>query len=307
MLIGLMTAVSVALLIFFTLRARWRYKKLLATVEVVRLPKVVSRFLDNSRHIDIYLPPGYRRDPSQPAYKTLYINDGQDMEQLRLRETLATLYARDRLQPIVVVAIPANADRLQEYGTAVAPNAQGLGAKAALYNRFVTQELMPLIQQEFHVSEHVLDTAVLGASLGGLSAFDLAWNYPDIFGKVGVFSGSFWWRAAEDETRVPPNQLIAPAIVRQSQYRPAFRGWFEVGARDELSDRDNNGVIDAIQDTLELIDDLVALGYRRDADVMYVEVENGRHDWPTWAEALPEFLCWAFPKKSPQTRPVFVL
>ncbi len=36
--------------------------------------------------------------------------------------------------------------------------------------------------------------AISGCSLGGLSAFDVAWDYADKIDKVGVFSGSFWYR-----------------------------------------------------------------------------------------------------------------
>jgi enterochelin esterase-like enzyme len=232
-------------------------------------------------------------------YPVLYINDGQDREALRLRETLVRLTQAGRIRPIVAVAIPANEDRLHEYGTAVALNAQGLGTRAAAYSNFVMEEVRPLIEGRFRVRREAF---FLGASLGGLSAFDIAWNHPKSFDGVGVFSGSFWWRAATDETRIDPGERIAHAIVRSSEYRPGFRSWFQTGTRDEVSDRDGNGVIDAIQDTRELIDELTRLGYEEGRDVAYVEVPGGRHDWETWAGALPDFLIWAF-GPTPTTRP----
>lgn len=292
-MILLTTATAVLAILFSIWRARKRHNDLLATVEVVTIANVYSKYLDNQRDIQVFLPPG-NYDVQDVRYKSLYINDGQDMEVLGLRETLARLYQRRQIEPVVVVAIPTNADRLLEYGTAVAPNAQNLGTKAPEYTQFIIEELMPLIRSEFAVSDRGVDTAVLGASLGGLSAFDLAWNYPDQFGTVGVFSGSFWWRAAEDETRITPGKLITHEMVRSGQYHPGWRVWFEAGTRDERSDRDNNGVIDAIQDTVELIDALALLGYRRSVEIEYVEVVNGRHDWPTWAEVLPDFLQWSF-------------
>lgn len=292
-MILLILATAVLLILFFIWRARKQYNDLLATVEVVCLPDVQSKHLDNQRDISVFLPPNYRAAQNQ-TYKSLYINDGQDMEALGLRETLARLYKRQQIEPLVVVAVPTNTARLQEYGTAVAPNAQNLGTQAPEYACFIIEELVPLIRSEFAVSELGMDTAVLGASLGGLSAFDLAWNHPDIFGTVGVFSGSFWWRAAEDETRITPGELIAHEMVRAGTYFQGWRAWFEAGTRDERSDRDNNGVIDAIQDTLELIEALEGLGYRLGVDLEYVEVENGRHDWPTWAEVSPDFLKWSF-------------
>ncbi|MBP6469005.1 MAG: esterase family protein [Chloroflexi bacterium] len=290
----LVTILLAGLLAGFGWWVQRREARLLATVEVVEVADFASRYLGNERPLHIFLPPHYRE--TQTRYPVLYLNDGQDVGQLRLRETLARLMANGRLHPLIVVAIPTNADRLQEYGTAVVANAQGLGGKAAQYNRFVVEEVRPWVNREFRTETDAAKTAVLGASLGGLAAFDLAWNHPDVFGAVGVFSGSFWWRAGDEETAVPPGRRITHSMVRQSAHHPGFRAWFQAGTRDERDDRDNNGVIDAIQDTLELMDELRTLGYENGRDLVYVEVANGRHDYATWSQVLPDFLIWAFPR-----------
>lgn len=290
MMVILFTALLSLTLALFLWQARRRRARLLATVTEVVLPDVASEHLGNARDVFAYLPPDYGEHGR--AYPLLLINDGQDRGLLQLRETLATLFARRQVRPFVTVAIPTNADRLHEYGTAVAPNAQGLGSRAAAYSQFVTQELLPLLWRRFHVQRAA--TAVLGASLGGLSAFDLAWNHPELFDTAGVLSGSFWWRAADDETRITPGRRIAHELVRLGGPRPGLRFWFEAATQDEVSDRDNNGVIDAIQDTLELIDALKTAGYGRGGDLVYVEVPGGRHNWPTWAAVLPQFLRWRY-------------
>jgi enterochelin esterase-like enzyme len=290
----LLVALLAAALCIFALWGRTRRRRLLATVETVILRDVASAHLGNARDVVVFLPPGYRRAAGRD-YSVLYLNDGQDREALGLRETLARLSARGALRPVIVVAVPTNEHRLDEYGTAAAPNAQGLGARAAAYERFMIEELMPLVAGRFRVRT---PAAFLGASLGGLSAFDIVWRNPDLFDRIGVFSGSFWWRAAADATNVPPNERIAHAMVRASDYRPGFRAWFQAGTRDEVEDRDGDGVIDAIQDTLELIDELERLGYERGRDLAYVQTEGGRHDWETWARVLPDFLMWAFPPGS---------
>jgi enterochelin esterase-like enzyme len=293
----LFTAVLLGLFFFLYRLNRRRQARLLDTVQVVTIEGVASEFLQNSRNLYIYLPPGY--DESEGDYPVLYLNDGQDREQLKLHETLARLFDRRLIEPIIVVAVPTNEERLQEYGTAASPNAQELGEKAGLYGRFLTEEVTPLINKQYRTKTGVEETAIAGASLGGLSAFDIAWNHPDLFGTVGVFSGSFWWRAAEDETAVPPGELIMHSIVRQEPQRPPLRIWLEAATRDETADRDNNGVIDAIQDTLELIEALGSVGYRKGEDVVYVEVTGGRHNYETWSKILPDFLKWAFPGRRP--------
>lgn len=286
--LGLVTAV-------FAGMAWWQRRaeqRLLALIEPVTVPDFASVHLGNQRPLTIYLPPDYHQ--STAVYRSLYVNDGQDVASLQLRRTLATLLSRGQIKPIVVVAVPTNEARLQEYGAAVAANAQGLGREAAAYGRFVSQEVVPYVQAHYRVKREAAHTAVLGASLGGLSAFDLAWNYPDLFGIVGVMSGSFWWRASSTETAIDAGRRIAHSLVRRGPKRPGLRFWFQAATQDELDDRDQNGVIDAIQDTQELMALLADLGYRPEKDMVYVEVAGGRHNYGTWAAVLPHFLRWAF-------------
>jgi hypothetical protein len=61
-----------------------------------------------------------------------------------------------------------------------------------------------------------------------------------------------------------------------------------------MNDRNGNGIIDSIDDTLDLIAELVKKGYRPFHDIEYLEVRNGKHNLQTWAMALPHFLKWSF-------------
>ncbi len=200
------------------------------------------------------------------------------------------------MAPAIVVAIHATGDRIQDYGTAGVPNAQGYGSKADKYERFLLEELMPDIETRYRTLRGSASTAVMGWSLGGLSAFDMAWINPDRIGAVGVFSGSFWWRTDDTSPATKATSRIMHRRIRETQKKPALRMWFETGLQDENSDRDSNGVIDAIQDTEELIGELNRKGYHRGTDIVHLTVE-GKHDLPTWKRVLPEFLVWAFPKK----------
>ena len=84
-------------------------------------------------------------------------------------------------------------------------------------------------------------------------------------------------------------------LVRKGWYSPSLRFWFETGTEDETSDRNNNGIIDSIDDTTDLIDELVKKGYQRERDIRYVEVVGGQHNQKTWRRIMPDFLTWAFP------------
>lgn len=285
----LLTALLGLSLAVFAYWSRRRHRRYLGSIEVVCLSGVAASQLGNTRDIWVYLPPGYHERKGE-RYPVLYLNDGQDREQLGLRETLARLTAAGRIEPIIAVAIPTNENRLHEYGTAVALNRLGLGVLASGYTHFVVDELIPLIEANFRTQPR---SAILGASLGGLSAYDIAMNHPERFILVGVMSGSFWWRAGEQEERIDPGRRIPHSMARNAKAPPPFRMWFQAGTRDEVCDRDGNGVIDAIQDTQELMAELAAAGCTPD-QIAYVEVLGGRHDYETWSRVLPIFLEWAF-------------
>ncbi len=262
--------------------------------------KTVERFrskqLHNQRALTVFLPPEY--DPhanGDRSYKVLYVNDGQDMPAIKMAETLAALIAHHEIEPLIVVAIHATRDRLQEYGTAGVPNARGQGKKARKYSFFVLDEVLPYINRRYRTLTGPANTAIMGFSLGGLMAFDLAWNHPDVFGAVGVFSGSFWWRTDDADLHARQESRIMYRRVRDAESPGCVRMWFEAGTRDEKADRDNNGVIDAIQDTTELMDELERKGFRRGLDMLYVQVEKGEHHQRTWGFILPYFLRWTFP------------
>jgi iron(III)-enterobactin esterase len=268
-----------------------------ATIRPVSI-KTVERFrskqLHNQRGLTILLPPDYDRQPDR-FYKVLYVNDEQDMPVVKMADTLAALIAHHEIEPIIVVTIHATRDRLQEYGTAGVPNARGLGKKARKYSFFVLDEVLPYINRRYRTLTGPVNTAIMGCSLGGLMAFDLAWNHPDVFGAVGVFSGSFWWRTAEQDTHARQESRIMHRRVRDTDSPGQLRLWFEAGTLDEKEDRDNNGVIDAIQDTTELMDELELKGFRRGLDMIYTQVEGGEHNQRTWGFILPYFLRWTFP------------
>ena len=147
-------------------------------VSFERISNFESSHLGNSRILTILLPPGYRSSAeAHTRYKTLYLNDGQDLEALRLAETLERLYTAGTIEHLIVVAVPTNADRLQEYGIAATPDYKSRGSKAAAYTRFLLEEVMPVINAQYRTASGAENTAILGASLGGLSAFDIGWNH----------------------------------------------------------------------------------------------------------------------------------
>ena len=248
----------------------------------------VSKKMGISFNIDVYLPPGYQR--STHRFPLLFLNDGQDAEALQLVARLQHSFLQSRLSPFILIGIPA-IDRMHTYGTGIQADYKGRGSKARPYGYFITKELLPALQERYRISQTPQAHTIAGFSLGGLSALDITWNYPHIFGQVGVFSGSLWWRSEAFNPKFPDANRIMHTLLKKGPFKPGLRFWFQTGTLDEKEDRNNNGVIDSIDDTKDLIAILRQLGYQ---DIEYVEVEGGEHNPGTWGRVLPQFLRWAF-------------
>jgi len=82
--------------------------------------------------------------------------------------------------------------------------------------------------------------------------------------------------------------------LSRSFYKPGLKFWFQTGTDDESSDRNNNGIIDSIDDTQDVIRVLESLGYENGKDIAYLEIQGGRHEPSTWANALPNLIQWIF-------------
>ncbi|MFD1875345.1 alpha/beta hydrolase-fold protein [Hymenobacter bucti] len=269
------------------------------TVAVRRDESLFSIRLGRVVRLDVVLPPGFNPAAAQP-YPVLYLNDGQDLQRLQLPVTLNYLYRRQAVRPFVLVAVHA-ADRLQEYGVAARPDYLGRGSRAGRYTEFVLSELLPYVQAHYHASTDPAEAVVAGMSLGGLTAFDLAWHHPEAFARAGSFSGSFWWRARGLNDGYTDADRLMHSLVRARSPWRSQQFWLQTGTEDETSDRNNNGIIDAIEDTLDLMAALERQGLPQ-AAVRYVEVPGGRHHQDTWGAVMPDFLRWAFGRPGVDTQ-----
>jgi len=272
---------------------------LLAPPAGTRLHREVlaSSFLERDVELSILLPPATAG--AQAPHPVLYLNDGQDLERLGFRATLDGLYAAQTVLPFVVVAIHANERRTQEYGTAGHPDFNGRGSLAGAYSQFVLHELLPFAQARYQASADPAAAVIAGFSLGGLSAFDLVWHHPEAFARAGVFSGSFWWRHRAVGAGYTPADRIMHGLVRARQPHLSHRFWLQTGTLDERNDRNENGVIDSIEDCLDMVDALLAGGLDARHALRYVQVEGGHHHPDTWGRVMPDFLVWAFGPEGP--------
>ncbi len=251
-----------------------------------------SDLLQRQVTLDLYFPeaPG-----TNGAYPLLLINDGQDLVKFNFEGILSGLLIQNKLAPLFCVGIYCGPERIEEYGTSGVLDFKGRGKKASRYQEFITGELTRYLEESFP-GIRFSSRSCCGFSMGGLSALDTVWNFPDRFARVGIFSGALWWRKVDqdDPDFVESRDRIVQAKISGGVFHPGLKFFFETGTLDETADRNHNGVIDSIDDTLAIIDELARIGYQRDQDIRYLELNDGRHDLATWARTFPEFLQWGW-------------
>ena len=144
--------------------------------------------------------------------------------------------------------------------------------------------------------------------LGALNAFNLGWNYPELFATVGAFSPSFWLSSERGDAAAVQRTRLAQGMVEAGRADPRrrqrTRWWIAVGDHEETDDRDGDGVNDAVDDARDLALALQRGGGGADLDwslhperrepVAFATVAGGEHNQAAWKRMLPEFLRWAY-------------
>ena len=151
--------------------------------------------LDVEKKIWIYLPANYQTD-TKKKYPVIYMHDGQNLfdkntaytDEWYIDETLDSLKA----EAIVVGIQHGGADRRIAELTPF-PNEKYSGGDGDIYVDFITGTLKPYIDENYRTKPDPKDTAIMGSSLGGLISYYAVMKYPEVFGKAGVFSPSFWF------------------------------------------------------------------------------------------------------------------
>lgn len=296
----------------------------------VQLQLDAPAFAPERIKVAVYLPPGYA-GASGRRYPVLYANDGQDMAAVGLQPTLARLYRERAIEPVIVVAIRMLDDRASGYGLSDRAGARSLvggsrigpiGVRAQDYSAWVATVLVPYVDVHYRTRRTARGRTVLGWSLGALNAFNLGWQYPEVFGRVGAFSPSFWLAADRSSATAIQHTRLAQAMVDHGPRRAGLKFWFAAGTTEETADRDGDGINDTVDDVQDLLEGyrgadgfrargLKQLGYSinldyaghpsRRADASLFLLPGGQHNQASWKRMLPPFLRWAYgrPRQKP--------
>jgi len=251
------------------------------TVKVLR--EVASPELGNARDLLVYLPPSYGW--TYRHYPVVYLQDGQNLfdeatsfaGEWRVDETLESLH--DEGMEAIAVGIPnMGAERLNEYSPFV--DARLGGGAADAYLRFLVRVVRPLVESEFRVSRGASGTIIGGSSMGGLLSLYGFFEYPEVFGGVLAMSPSLGFAGdalhvyLDGVSRRPGKIYVDAGNLEGAPSRMAPGGKRKLPRGYVLKARRTTAM-------------LVAKGWVRGKDLLYVEDRRGAHDEASWARRLP--------------------
>ena len=151
---------------------------------------VPSKFVDETRNVVIWLPPGYDDNPDK-RYKVIYMTDGENLFDPRIAswgvdwgvdEAMMRGVENGDYDPAIIVGAWSTAQRGIEYSP---------WHRAPDYARFLIEELMPRVNAEFRTKIGPDNTFAMGSSMGGLFSYYLVKNHSDVFGACGCVSSHF--------------------------------------------------------------------------------------------------------------------
>ena len=240
------------------------------------LPPMKIPGLGRERTIRLYLPPGY--ETSAKRYPVLYMHDGQNLfdaatsflGEWEVDESLNAL-ARERGLELIVVGIDNGGEhRLQEL--TAWDNAKTGKAEGAAYTAFIVDVVKPYIDAHYRTQRDRRHTAIMGSSLGGLISHYAITRYPQVFGKAGLFSPSYW-HAPDAYTYMESHPLPHDAKL-----------YFYCGGReDEHMVPDMQRMATLVRQT----------GLPQERIAVDVDVD-AQHNEAAWRKEFPRAVLWLF-------------
>jgi predicted alpha/beta superfamily hydrolase len=245
-------------------------KSVFFTPTSIEIPQLKRR-----RTVRVYFPPNYS---SSQGFPVIYMFDGQNVfdaatsfsGEWRVDEVMDSLFERRGLGCIVVAIYHGEDERLNEYTPW--PNDEKVGGDGAKFARFIVRDLKPYIDKYYRTIPTRENTIIIGSSLGGLMALYTALEYPNVFGKVGVFSPSLWWNEKAFE------QL-------EKFKKKHFQKIYIYGGEKE-----SDSLVPNIFRAEEL---LKGAGFAENELIINI-APDGRHNEYYWGREFPQALKWFF-------------
>jgi enterochelin esterase-like enzyme len=186
-----------------------------STGTIKRFENFSSKYV-TPRHIDVWMPADYSK---QKKYNVLYMHDGQmlfdasstwNKSAWEVDDVVSRLLREKKIRDVIVVGIwnggntrhvdyfpqkPFESLSSSQQDSLYAANRQHGGSvfqslkiNSDNYLKFLVDEVIPLINENFFVKKGRDNTFVMGSSMGGLISLYAICEYPEVFGGAACLS-----------------------------------------------------------------------------------------------------------------------
>ncbi len=152
----------------------------------VMLHRIRSEALDHEYRVWVYTPPGYTTERAPYGYLLAF--DGWFYVNLIPTPTILDNLLADGLLPALVAIMVGDFGETRMRDLACYPP----------FADFLTKQLLPWAQQNYHLADDPEQSAVVGGSRGGLMAAYMGLIHSEIFGNVISQSGAVGWMPEDD-------------------------------------------------------------------------------------------------------------
>lgn len=171
-------------------------------------------------------------------------------------------------QAIIIGIDHGGVDRMHEYSPIRKSNSRGEGH---VFLDFIVHTLKPFIDHFYRTKPDRENTAIIGASMGGLLALYALQKHANTFGNIGALSPSIWFY---------------PSVLKHVPLFPKSRVYI-VGSKTEA-----RYMSSALQAAYW---DLQSKGYN-DQNLRVVIRDRGRHSETFWRKEVKLLFKWMFPQ-----------
>ncbi len=192
------------------------------TESVFRESKI---FPGTSRKYWVYVPAQY--DGKTPA-AVMVFQDGDGYQNLkggsRVPAVFDTLIHKKEMPITVGIFVQPGEfpNQLDKNGKARSNRSFEYDTLSDRYARFLESEILPEVGKSLKLRQDAAGRALCGISSGGICAFTVAWERPDLFGKVLTHVGSF--------TNIRGGDAY-PGLIRKNDVKP-IRCYLQDGSGD---------------------------------------------------------------------------
>jgi len=233
-----------------------------------------------NRELLIYLPPSYNRHLEH--FPVVYIQDEGDLFRDQLT-ALEQMSRRKELREVILIGIKPD-NRNNEYtpwqARALKASNPDYGGQGADYLSFLVNSLKPYIDTTYRTLRSTEHTGIAGASFGGLISMYAAYLYPEVFGRIAVISGSFWYEGFIEFMQTTKLEVNG------------HRLYMDVGALEGL--RKNSIQKNMVDKNKTAYDILLDKGFTVQDCRLLIE-EGANHEQSSFLRRFPYALQWLFP------------